>query len=100
MGYPRKAEINRALKNLEKKEGTLPLKSNASALEKFRFDLCQKFLKYKKSHAINQKEMAEILGVDEAKVSKILHHRIDEFSTDRLIDLCSKLEPDLKLRVG
>jgi len=38
--------------------------------------------------------------VDEAKASKILHHRIDEFSTDRLIALYSKLDPDLKLKVG
>ena len=52
------------------------------------------------SHGHNQKELANILGVDEAKVSKILRHRISEFSTDRLIDLYSRLDPDLKLKVG
>jgi predicted XRE-type DNA-binding protein len=100
MGFPRKKELDRVIKKLEKSEGTLALSDNATSLEKFRFDLCQKFLKYKKSHEMNQKELAEALGVDEAKVSKILHHRIDEFSSDRLIDLYSKLEPDLKLKVG
>jgi len=100
MGFPSKTEIERALKKLEKSEGTLALHENASPREKLRFDLCQKFLKYKKSHGLNQKELGELLGVDEAKVSKILHHHIDEFSTDRLIDLYSKLQPDLKLRVG
>lgn len=100
MGFPSKAELDRALKKLEKAEGTLALKTDASPLEKFRFDLCQKFLKYKKHHSINQKEMADLLGVDEAKVSKILRHRINEFSTDRLIDLYSRLDPELKLKVG
>ncbi len=99
MGFPSKVEINRALKKLEKAEGTLVLKSDATILEKFRFDLCQKFLKYKISHSINQKEIARNLGVDEAKVSKILRHRIDEFSTDRLINLYSRLDPNWKLKV-
>lgn len=100
MGFPDKKELERALKKLEKTEGTLALKPDASPLEKFRFDLCQKFVKYKKIHNLNQKELAETLNIDEPKVSKILRHRIDEFSTDRLIELYSRLEPDLKLRVG
>ncbi len=100
MGFPDKKELERALKKLEKAEGTLALKPDASPLEKFRFDLCQKFLKYKKANNLNQKELAQALSIDEPKMSKILHHRIDEFSTDRLIELYSRLEPDLKLRVG
>jgi predicted XRE-type DNA-binding protein len=100
MGFPDKKELERALKKLEKAAGTLVLKPDASPLEKFRFDLCQKFLKYNKAHELNQKELAHALNIDEPKVSKILHHRIDEFSTDRLIELYSRLEPDLKLRVG
>jgi predicted XRE-type DNA-binding protein len=100
MGFPNKNEIERALKKLEKSDGTLALGPDASTLEKFRWDLCQKFIKYKKAHSHNQKQLAELLEVDEAKISKILHHRIDEFSTDRLIALYSKLDPDLKLKVG
>ena len=100
MGFPNKTELERALKKLEKVDGTLALKSDATPLEKFRFDLCQKFIKYKKSHGLNQKELAGVLGIDEPKVSKILRHRIDEFSTDRLIELYSRLDPELKLRVG
>lgn len=100
MGFPNKNEIERALKKLENSDGTLALRPDPSPLEKFRWDLCQKFIKYKKNHGHNQKQLAELLEVDEAKVSKILHHRIDEFSTDRLIALYSKLDPDLKLKVG
>ena len=100
MGFPDKKELERALKKLEKAEGTLALKRDAGPLDKFRFDLCQKFVKYKKSHNLNQKELAKALGIDEPKVSKILRHRIEEFSTDRLIELYSRLDPDLKLKVG
>ena len=100
MGFPKKEDMDKALKKLEKADGTLALPKNASPLEQLRWDICQKFIKYKKKHGINQREIAERLGVDEAKVSKILHHRIDEFSTDRLINLYSILDPDLTLKVG
>ncbi len=100
MAFPKESEIRRARNKLARVEGTLGLKENPTPLEKFRWDLCQKFIKYKKAHGHNQKQLAELLEVDEAKVSKILHHRIDEFSTDRLISLYSKLDPDLKLKVG
>jgi predicted XRE-type DNA-binding protein len=99
MGFPNKSEIEKAFKKFEKADGTLALRPDANPLEKFRWDLCQKFIKYKKTYGHNQKQLADILEVDEAKVSKILHHRIDEFSTDRLIALYSKLDPDLKLKV-
>lgn len=100
MGFPSKKEIEKVLKKLDGLEGTLLLSDDASPLEKFRWDLCQSFLRYKKNYGITQKELAVRLGVDEAKVSKILHHRIDEFSTDRLINLYCKIEPEIILKVG
>lgn len=45
MVFPSKSELDRALKKLEKAEGTLALSPDATPLEKFRFDLCQKFIK-------------------------------------------------------
>ena len=100
MGFPSKEQIKKALKRLEKVEGTLALPEHPTALQKFRWEICQNFIKYKRVHKCTQKALAETLGIDEPKVSKILHHRIDEFSTDRLITLYEKLDPNLKLRVG
>jgi predicted XRE-type DNA-binding protein len=100
MAFPSKKRVETALKKLEKVDGTLALSENPTALEKFRWDLCQKFIKYKFANDLAQKELAKLLGVDESKVSKILHHRIDEFSTDRLIALYEKLDPKVKLKVG
>jgi predicted XRE-type DNA-binding protein len=100
MGFPSKQQVATALKRLEKVEGTLMLPEHPTPLQKFRWDLCQGFLKYKRIQGCSQKELAEVLGVDEAKVSKIVHHRIEEFSTDRLITLYEKLNPKVKLKVG
>jgi predicted XRE-type DNA-binding protein len=100
MAFPSKAKIKKVLKKLENVEGTLAPPANPTPLQKFRHDIQQKFVKYILDKKISQREMAEILGVDEGKVSKILHNRLEEFSTDRLINLYEKLDPNVKLRVG
>lgn len=100
MAFPSKEQIKKALKQLEKVEGTLALPEHPTALQKFRWDICQKLIAYKRNNNCTQKEMAEVAGVDEAKMSKILHHRIDEFSTDRLISIYEKLNPKIQLRVS
>jgi predicted XRE-type DNA-binding protein len=76
------------------------LSPNASPLQKLRWDLCQKFVQYKQTHHLTQDELAEAVGVDKSKISKILHHRIDEFSTDRLIRLYQELDPGVTLKVS
>jgi len=98
--FPSEQEIREISKKLEKVEGTKALPKNASTLEKFRFGIQQKFVAYKIKNKCSQRDMAEKLGVDEAKVSKILHNRLDGFTTDRLITLYEKLAPNLKLAVG
>ena len=100
MGFPDKKELDNMLQTLEEKEGSLALSVNPTPLEKFRFDLCQMFLQYKLEHQITQRELAHRLKVDEAKVSKILHHRIEKFSTDRLVDLLLRIKPDLSLQAS
>jgi predicted XRE-type DNA-binding protein len=100
MGFPSKAEVKRALKKLEKVEGTLAKPANPTALEKFRWDIQQKFVSYKLNKKISQQEMAEIIGIDKGKMSKILHNRLEEFSTDRLITLYERLNPRAKLKVS
>ena len=100
MGFPNKSRLARVRTRLEKAEGTLMPSPDASPLDRFRWELCQKFVQYKIEHELSQEELAAVLKVDKAKVSKILHHRIDEFSTDRLIKLYQALNPRLKLLVG
>ncbi len=98
--FPNSTEIEEINKKLEKVEGTKALSKNATPLEKFRFELQQKFVIYKIKQKCSQKDLAEKLEIDEAKMSKILNHRLEEFSTDRLITLYQKIDPNVKLAVG
>jgi predicted XRE-type DNA-binding protein len=101
MGWPSKAEIKRVVKKIEKlDEWTIAPPENPTPLEKFRYDIQQKFVAYKLKTKISQREMAQRIGIDESKVSKILHNRLEEFSTDRLISLYEKINPKIKLKVS
>src|SRR5690606_26523633 len=100
MGFPSKKQTQAVLKKLEKKEGTLARSNNASPLENFRFDLQQRFVVFKQNKNLSQREIAALLDIDEGKVSKILRNRLEEFSTDRLINLYGKLNPKVKLKVS
>lgn len=100
MGFPSESELKKIRKKLAKAQGTLMLGPNATPLEKFRWDICQKFVVYKQKHKLTVEQMAAILGTDKAKVSKILRHRIENFSTDRLLTLLQILYPETKLKVA
>lgn len=100
MTFPSEKKLSVLRKKLEKAQGTLMLSSDATPLEKFRWDLCQKFVRYKRENDLTLEEIARSLGIDKGKVSKILRHRIDEFSTDRLIGYLQELYPETKLKVG
>ena len=99
MGFPNKEEIESISEKLKNVEGTLLPPSNPTPIEQLRWDICQRFLSYKMERNITQKELAERLGIDEAKVSKILRHRIEEFSTDRLAKLLYQIDKKLTLKV-
>ena len=100
MRFPSEKELIRIKKKLKNENGTLLLKADPTPLERFRWDICQLFIKYLRKNELTQKELAGLLGIDAPKMSKILHHRIDEFSTDRLIELYAKINPELKLKVS
>jgi len=100
MAFPKEKNLKKIREKLEKADGTLMLSQNPTPLEKFRWDLCQKFVHYKRVHHLTHEELGELLGIDKGKISKILRHRIDEFSTDRLISYVQTIYPDTKLKVS
>lgn len=100
MKWPSRKELDRVLKKLESVEGTLAPPANPTPLEKFRHDIQQKVVGYMLVKKISQRELAKILEIDEGKVSKIVHNRLEEFSTDRLINLYQKLNPNMELKVS
>lgn len=100
MGFPSKKEINRVLKKLENVEGTLTFDKNSGPLEHFRHEIQQKIVGFFLDNNLTQTQLAEFLGIDEPKVSKILRNRLDGFSTDRLMKLYQKLDPNVRYKVS
>ena len=100
MAFPNKKELAKIRKKLTTIEGTRMLSPRATPLEKFRWDLCQQMVRYKLENDLTLEALGKELGIDKGKVSKILRHRIDEFSTDRLIGYLQILYPETKLKVG
>ena len=49
------------------------------------------------SRGLNQKEAAQVLGVDQAKVSALVNGRLSGFSTDRLFRFLTALDCDVEI---
>ena len=93
MKFPSEKELAKVRKKLEKAEGSLVLSPNATSLEKLRYEICRQFVIYHREHELTSKELAKRVGVDESLMSKILRYRHDRFSTDKLIEMLSKIYP-------
>lgn len=93
MKFPNEKELAKIRKKLEKTEGSLVLSAKASSIEKLRYEICRQFVIYQREHELTSKELAKFIGVDESLMSKILRYRHDRFSTDKLVELLSKIHP-------
>ncbi len=51
------------------------------------------------SRGLTQREAAELLGVDQPKVSQVLNGRLNGFSTERLLRFLTSLGRDVEIRV-
>lgn len=100
MGFPSEKELKRVRAKLKKNQGFLMLSPDADELAKFRFNICQELLKYANKHHLTAVEMAKFLEITKADMSRIFNHRITRFSTDRLVRLYAKINPDYRLKVA
>lgn len=100
MSFPDKKKLDKMRKKLKDVDGFLVLDANATELEKFRFKICQELLKYSQKNEYNNSEMAKLLNITKADMSRIFNHRIDKFSTDKLIKIYSVIKPEYKLKVS
>jgi predicted XRE-type DNA-binding protein len=97
--WPSEKELERARNEHSKGIASRPLKKNASKSERLKHLLCSKFIIYKQENKLTGRAMAEIIGVRESLISKILHYHYDEFSSDRLLEFLSKIYPDFELNI-
>ncbi len=102
MKFPSEKQLAKIRKKLDKSEGSLVLPPKASPLEKFRYEICRQFVIYQREHNLKCKELAKIVGVDESIMSKVLRYRSERFTTDKLIQMLSKIHPkhNLELKVA
>ena len=49
---------------------------------------------------ISQVDFANLLGIDQARVSEIVNHRIDRVSTDKLIAYSEKINPKVQFKIA
>ncbi len=99
MKFPSRKQIERAEKILENAPGARLLPKDASATDKIKFDLCSRFVVFRREKGLSQKDLAGRLGIDPAQMSKVLHFHIDEFSVDFLLGLLLKIRPKTVIRV-
>jgi len=95
---PQQLKIIDKLSNGKLFSSVLP--PNASLADRFKHDLCARFIVYKRENDLKQKELGDLLGIDEARVSEIVHYKIDKFTADKLMDLLEKLVPKIHFRVS
>jgi len=100
MAFPNEKELKKVRRKLDRAQGFLMLDPDADELARLRFEICQELLKYAQEREISAVQMAKLLGITKADMSRIFNHRIDRFSTDKLIRLYAKMKPDYKLEVA
>ena len=101
MSFPSNKEIQGILKELESVEPTFILdRKNASAVDKIKYDLCREFVIYMISNNMSQVDLADKLGVDKARVNKIVKYRIEVFTIDKLLSLLNIIKPSSELKVS
>ena len=100
MRYPSAKKLKEMDAKLKKTEGTLMVGPSSSSTEKFRWELCQNLVKYMAGKDLSQIDFAKLLGVDQARISEIVHHRVDKVSTDKLLSYNEKINPKVEFKIA
>jgi predicted XRE-type DNA-binding protein len=79
--------------------GSSLLPDNASPIDRAKFKACEAIIKFRRKNGLKQKELAASLGIDESRMSEILHYKIEGFTLDRLVGYAQVLYPNLKLEL-
>ena len=96
--FPRQEELELVRQRLKKMPASQGLPSNASAADRIKYQLCERFVLYRNESGIGQVEIAKKLKISESVVSRILHYHIEDFTIDRLVNYLAKLGWNLVLR--
>ena len=99
-GYPTESEWAYIEKELSKSLPSKTLPANATPVERTKQEICAHFIKYRIATDITQRELAKRLDVTESRVSEILHYHHERFTIDKLLELLSRIKPEVRLKVA
>lgn len=100
MKYPSKKKLKEIDEKLKNQDAVLMVGESSSPSEKFRWDLCQNIVHYIAENGLSQIELANLLAIDQSRVSEIVNHRIDKVSTDKLIAYNEKIFPNVRFKIA
>jgi predicted XRE-type DNA-binding protein len=97
--WPDKKELDQVREELSKGIASKPLPKSATKSERLKHLLCEKLIIYKQTNKLTNRKLAEIIGINEALMSQVLHYHHEKFSSDRLITYLSVVYPDFELKI-
>ena len=104
MAMPKKAQINKVLKEIEKREkdgekvGTKIEIDLETLSGVFKYNLCKNIIRIKREKGLKNSELATLMGVDEAISSRITHYRVSKISLDKILIYLEALLNNLGLK--
>lgn len=98
--FPSEEELKKIDKKLARAKGSAFLPPDASPTEKLKWELCAHFIRYRRENDITQRELADTVGISEARMSEILRYRYKRYTLDHLFKYLLKIKPDLKIKVA
>jgi predicted XRE-type DNA-binding protein len=82
-------ELNKMISSGEIKSVFIPRIKSASDILKYQ--LCSEIIRYKKEFNLAQADIAKLAVLNKSEVSKIFSYKLEEFSSDRLLNMIQKL---------
>lgn len=101
-GFPDQQTLKRVREKLSDPNyegGNFALPKNASEVDRAKYSLCQLIAKYQRENGLLQKQVAEKIGIDEARISEILRGKIESFTLDRLVSYAEKLYENVQVKI-
>lgn len=98
--FPSRSKLKTMDEKLRHVSGTFMVGPSSSPAERFRWELCQRLVKYMSDRGMSQVEFAAFLEIDQARVSEITNHRINKVSTDKLLLYNEKTNPHIEFKIA
>lgn len=98
--FPSEATLRQIRKKMSRAKGSRTLPPDADLLDKSKYELCRQFVKHCLDNQLTQRELAAMLGINESRVSEIVHYHIHKLTLDRLVRYLEKIRPKAEVKVA